>query len=81
MLTELKESMAERNIARLWNGKVASFLAENSHSAKFGARNLRRLIQKQIEDKVASLIIERAEQKLDAVSLAVENGQIAAEAL
>ena len=58
MLNELKDSLAERHIALTWDDSLLSYLVKKSYSAAYGARNLRRCIQKELEDGIAQRIIE-----------------------
>ena len=64
MLGELRDSLAERGIAFTWDESVVDYLTEKSYSVTYGARNLRRTIQKDIEDQVAQLIIDHYEHPL-----------------
>lgn len=57
MLGDLVTAMREKEIALAFTEKVASYVAEKSYSAKYGARNMRRFIETEIEDKIASEII------------------------
>ena len=69
MLRELAEVLFDRGIRLVWDDKLVSYLSGKGYSVKFGARNLRRLIQKEIEDKAASLILENEDGSLDEISL------------
>ena len=57
MLKELKDSLAERHISLTWEDSLLDYLVKKSYSAAYGARNLRRLIQKELEDAIAEWII------------------------
>jgi len=57
MLRELQESMAERGMELRYDESVVSYLVRKSYSAAYGARNLRRVLQKDVEDKIASELI------------------------
>ena len=57
MLKELKDSLAERHITLTWEDSLLDYLVKKSYSAAYGARNLRRLIQKELEDAIAERII------------------------
>ena len=57
MLRELKDSLAERHISLTWEDSLLDYLVKKSYSAAYGARNLRRLIQKELEDAIAERII------------------------
>jgi ATP-dependent Clp protease ATP-binding subunit ClpB/ATP-dependent Clp protease ATP-binding subunit ClpC len=58
MLEELKASLQEKGIGLQYDEAVLQYLTKKSYSLTYGARNLRRLIQKEIEDVVASRFIE-----------------------
>ncbi len=57
MLGELKTNLAEKGITFSWDEALLSYLVKKSYSAAYGARNLRRQIQKDLEDPIATLII------------------------
>ncbi len=67
MLGELQTVLAERGIAFTYTAKVASYVAKKSYSVKYGARNMRRFIQKELEDPIASHIIASYEHPVTAV--------------
>ena len=69
MLGELKESMAEHAVELVWDESLLDYLTKKSFSIKYGARNLRRLIQKEIEDKIAEKIILSYEDPIKHVAL------------
>ena len=56
-LGELKVSLAEKDIDLTYTDAALACIAENSYSRKYGARNMRRYIQREIEDRLAELII------------------------
>jgi len=58
MLTELKEALADKSISFQWDDTLLDYLVKKSYSAAYGARNLRRLIQKELEDAIALKLIE-----------------------
>ena len=60
MLNELKDAMAVRKISVSWTPAVVDYLVKKGYSVTYGARNLRRLIQKEIEDTAAEKMIEYA---------------------
>ena len=59
MLTELRDTMAERGMTLTWDDTAVDYLVKKSFSETYGARNLRRLIQKEVEDAIASKVVER----------------------
>ena len=67
--------MAEKGIRLDYDESLLKYLTEKSYSAVYGARNLRREIQREVEDKIANLIIDRYENPAKAISLSAdENG-------
>ena len=57
MLQELKEALSTRGIDLTWSEEVPAWLVQKGYSVTYGARNLRRLIQKEIEDPAAEAVI------------------------
>jgi ATP-dependent Clp protease ATP-binding subunit ClpB len=58
MLSDLKDSLKLRDIELVYDQKCIEFIANNGFETKFGARSLKRFIQKQVEDKIAGILIE-----------------------
>ena len=58
MLTELRQALSERGVDFTWDESVIDALVKKSYSVTYGARNLRRTIQKELEDPIAQKIIE-----------------------
>ena len=80
MLGEVKQLMDERGLAFSWDESVVDYLVKKSYSLTYGARNLRRTIQKDIEDVMAAVIVERGAGGLKAIALTTEDGKIKVEA-
>ena len=59
MLDEMKEPLAEKDITFKYDDKALEIIAEKSFGSKFGARDIRRVIRKEIEDRIANIIIEQ----------------------
>ena len=59
MLTEVRDMMAQRGMALVWDETVIDALVKKSFSETYGARNLRRTIQKDVEDAIAAAIVDR----------------------
>ncbi len=76
MLEDLRTAMAERGTALTWDESVIAYLAEKGYSAVYGARNLQRLIQKDIEDAIATEIIDHRKGAAKTVGLTVQDGKI-----
>ena len=80
MLDELRTALQERDIALTWTEDVPAWLVKNGYSVSYGARNLRRLIQKEIEDPAAEAVISFAsaegEKKATGVNISVAEDKI-----
>ncbi len=81
MLEDLRTAMAERGTALTWDESVIAYLAEKGYSAVYGARNLQRLIQKDIEDAIATEIIDHRKGAASSVALTVKDEKITVLAL
>jgi len=69
MLDELRGSMAEKPIELHYDDSLLDYLSEKSYSQAYGARNLRRLIQKEIEDRIAAEMISNYANPITKVDL------------
>ncbi len=76
MLNDLKEALAERGIKFIYTDAVCDFVAEKSFSKKFGARNMRRYIQTEIEDRLANAMIFEVKGPLAGASVDIKDGEI-----
>ena len=76
MLRELKESLASRGLTLTWGEDLRQLLAKNAYSAVYGARNLRRTIQKELEDPISEAIIDSFESPIFSIHIRVENDTI-----
>ena len=76
MLGELRENMKRKNIALTWDDSLVDHLVREGYSVTYGARNLRRLIQKQVEDQIAEGIIARRGESSSQIMLSAENGKV-----
>ena len=76
MLDELRDSLAEKKTSLAYSESAADLLAEKAYSVKYGARNLRRLIQTEVEDKAAELIISSYDSAISAVEVYEKDGKI-----
>ena len=73
MLGDLKQILAEKNLRLEWDDAAVNALVEKGYSDKYGARNLRRLIQTEIEDPLAARMIENYESPLKAASISADS--------
>jgi len=69
MLDELKQAMSEKGILLEYSGEVCQYLANKGEGAKAGARELRNLIRKEIEDKIVDLIIDSGDESLSMIKI------------
>ena len=69
MLSDLDKALAEKGISLSFSENAVRALAEKSFSVKYGARNLRRTIQRDVEDALAQRLISDYNAKITAVSL------------
>ena len=76
MLGELAASLKEKGITFTYEESLVELLTEKSYSRTYGARNLRRTIQKELEDPMATRIIDSYEHPITQIRAAAENGQI-----
>ena len=77
MLSDLRSVMAERGMTLTWDESVIDYLTEKGYSAVYGARNLQRLIQKDIEDAIATEIVDKRRGAASQVGLTVRDGAVA----
>lgn len=59
MISDLRELLCEKGIKLICTDAARDHIAEKSYSSKYGARNMRRFIERELEDKIAELIIAR----------------------
>ncbi|NLT15237.1 MAG: ATP-dependent Clp protease ATP-binding subunit [Clostridiales bacterium] len=76
MLDELRDSMAEKELKLVYDDSLVEYLTKKSFSITYGARNLRRLIQKEIEDRIASEIIANYARPAKQIGLTAVDGEI-----
>ncbi len=76
MLHELKDALQERGIGLMWEDSVIDYLVKKSYSITYGARNLRRTIQKDIEDGIAERIIDSFDNPISQIKLTAPEDKI-----
>ena len=79
MLSELKQSLEGRGLVLIWEEEVRSYLVKKAFSTVYGARNLRRTIQRELEDPISERIIDSFENPISTIRIMVENEQIVLE--
>ena len=76
MLGKLRDHLKEKDITLLYNDDVLSYIATESYSEKYGARTMRRFIERAIEDKLAAVILDNYGSGISGISLGVVDGDI-----
>ena len=76
MLNELVASLKEKGITFTYDDALVAWLTHKSYSLTYGARNLRRTIQKEVEDPLATRIIESYETPFTQVRATVEEEKV-----
>lgn len=76
MIDEYVDSLKERNITLKYDNTVLSWLADHAIGGKSGARDLRNLIRKKIEDQIAALLVTHYDQQVTGIAITVENDEI-----
>jgi len=76
MLGDLRKVLEERDVTLTWDESVLDALTEKSYSVTYGARNLRRTIQREIEDPVAEKLIDAFEHPVTSIRLSAEGGTV-----
>ena len=76
MLRELQESLAGRGLTLTWDASVRELLVKEAYSVTYGARNLRRTIQRRLEDPISERIIDSFENPISSMHIYVTEGEI-----
>ena len=76
MLDELKASLGDKGYTLRYDEVLVDYLVEKSYSLTYGARNLWRLIQKELEDPMAARIIDAFEHPITQISATVRDGAV-----
>ncbi|MBQ9843263.1 MAG: ATP-dependent Clp protease ATP-binding subunit [Oscillospiraceae bacterium] len=80
MLNELRESLAARGLTMTWEESVREYLVKKAYSVTYGARNLRRTIQRDLEDPISERIIDSFETPIASIHISVEADAVLVEA-
>lgn len=79
MLGELRDAMAEKDITFTWDDSLEEYLTKKSYSLTYGARNLRRLIQRELEDAIALRLIDSYMEPIKAIHATAAQDKIVLE--
>jgi ATP-dependent Clp protease ATP-binding subunit ClpB len=80
MLAELADSLAARGLTLTWEESVREYLVDKAYSVVYGARNLRRTIQKELEDPISERIIDSFESPISKIAICMENDSVVVKA-
>lgn len=72
MLNEYVDSLKERGIKLIYDDKATRYLAEHAIGGKSGARDLRNLIRREVEDKITSFIVENYDETITGISVTAD---------
>ena len=76
MLSELRDSLSARGLTLSWDESLRQLLVKKAYSTTYGARNLRRTIQRELEDPISETIIDSFEHPISAIQITVENDAV-----
>ena len=81
MLDEMKSPLKEKHISLRYTDEALKIIAHKAYGQKLGARDIRRVIRNEVEDKIAELLIDKGEGAVSAVAISADNGEIKVDAL
>ena len=81
MLNEMKSPLEEKHISLRYTNEALKTIAHKAYGQKLGARDIRRVIRNEVEDKIAELLIDKGEGAVSAVAISADNGEIKVDAL
>lgn len=81
MLNEMKSPLEEKHISLRYTDEALKAIAHKAYGKKLGARDIRRVIRNEVEDKIAELLIDKGEGAVSAVAISADNGEIKVDAL
>ena len=75
MLGELRDVMREKGVELSWDESLIDYLVKEAYSVTYGARNLRRTIQKKVEDEIARYIIDNRRREIHSIHISADEGK------
>lgn len=81
MLNEMKSPLEEKHISLRYTDEALKAIAHKAYGKKLGARDIRRVIRNDVEDKIAELLIDKGEGAVSAVAISADNGEIKVDVL
>ena len=76
MLGELRDSLADKGFTFSWDESLEAYLVKKSYSVTYGARNLRRTIQKELEDPISVAIIDSYDHPITQIKAVCEDDAV-----
>ena len=76
MIKQLSDHLVEKGIKLTYTKEALDLIAAESYSEKYGARNMRRYIERNVEDNIANIIIDSLPNKIYAISITAKDGKI-----
>lgn len=80
MLDEMKQPLEEKNIKFVYDDKACRLIAQKAHGKKLGARDIRHVIRSEVEDKIASILID-SDEIIIAAALTEKDGELSVETM
>ena len=81
MLDEMKQPLEEKGITLRYNDEALKLIAHKSYNQKLGARDIRRVIRNEVEDKIADILIDKGEGAVRAIGISTKDGELVAEGI
>lgn len=81
MLDEMKAPLEEKNIRLRYDENALKLIAKKSHNQKLGARDIRRVIRSEVEDRIAEIIIEKGESGISGLAVTEKDDQLTVEVI
>lgn len=76
MLDEMKDPLGEKGIELEYDRAACEYIAKKAHNKKLGARDIRRVIRQEVEDKIASILIDEMKIETKKISLTADNNEL-----
>ncbi|MBQ8108363.1 MAG: ATP-dependent Clp protease ATP-binding subunit [Ruminococcus sp.] len=76
MLEEMRQPLEEKGIRLVYDEAATALIAKKSHGRKLGARDIRRVIRSEVEDKIAELIIDSGEGSIAGISISADGDSL-----
>ncbi len=81
MLEEMREPLLEKDIKLKFDEKACDFIANQSFDGKFGARDIRKVLRKEVEDKIANMIVENGVEDISIISISADEKELLIQSL